>query len=321
MGKNRVVVKKSIPQEGQRNKDVQLKPHIRGITKTRICVKRTRVSTNGKKNSRRKLHDESYDSQEADSKPVEDIKVDHESPEVGECESSNANDGKSNDIKANKSASHKSDNESATTSDLRRTFKLLIGVTASVAAIKLLELMRKFHSVFPKSINIQSNPTVVDIEIRVVITSNVKHFTSKQDLQEESYALIYEDADEWSQWRQLSDPVLHIELRKWADLFLIAPLDANTMAKMANGICDNLLCCIVRAWDLSKPLIYCPAMNVHMYNHPLTNEHLSKLESFGYLRIDPVKKKLACGDYGIGGMASVDSIVDFVVNRISKIQI
>lgn len=127
-----------------------------------------------------------------------------------------------------------------------------------------------------------------------------------------------DDQDEWSQWTKMSDPVLHIELRKWADIFVIAPLDANTMSKIANGICDNLLTCVIRAWDMSKTLLYCPAMNVHMYEHPITAEHLSKLDSFGYVRIDCVEKQLACGDVGLGGMATVDTIAERVVECLSR---
>lgn len=63
------------------------------------------------------------------------------------------------------------------------------------------------------------------------------------------------DEDEWHEWSQVGDPVLHIELRRWADVFVVAPLSANTLAKMANGLCDNLVTCIARAWDFTRPLI------------------------------------------------------------------
>ncbi len=61
-----------------------------------------------------------------------------------------------------------------------------------------------------------------------------------------------QDESDWRDWQKVGDPVLHIELRRWADIFVIAPLSANTLAKMANGMCDNLLTCIVRAWDFKK---------------------------------------------------------------------
>jgi phosphopantothenoylcysteine decarboxylase len=84
---------------------------------------------------------------------------------------------------------------------------------------------------------------------------------------------IYEDAMEWETWKGRSDPVLHIELRKWADCFLIAPLSANTLAKLANGLCDNLITLVCRCWNMKKndkgtlmtPILVCPAMNTMMW--------------------------------------------------------
>ncbi|ALA62458.1 HAL3 domain protein [Turkeypox virus] len=120
---------------------------------------------------------------------------------------------------------------------------------------------------------------------------------------------IYTDSDEWFTWKELFDPVLHIELRRWADIFIIAPLTANTLAKIANGICDNLLTSIVRAWDISKPLIFCPAMNTLMWEHPITESQIDTLKHMGYIEIECIEKKLACGDNGKGAMAEIDDIV------------
>ncbi|XP_036135518.1 phosphopantothenoylcysteine decarboxylase isoform X2 [Molossus molossus] len=97
-------------------------------------------------------------------------------------------------------------------------------------------------------------------------------------------------------WKCRSDPVLHIDLRRWADLMLVAPLDANTLGKVASGICDNLLTCVIRAWDLRKPLLFCPAMNTAMWEHPITSQQVGQLQAFGYIEIPCVAKKLVCGD-------------------------
>lgn len=70
---------------------------------------------------------------------------------------------------------------------------------------------------------------------------------------------------------------MHIELRKWADCLLIAPLSANTMAKISNGLCDNLLTNVARAWDYNKPMILAPAMNTMMYENPITKKQITKL--------------------------------------------
>lgn len=208
---------------------------------------------------------------------------------------------------------------SASISVKKKVFNVLLAVTGSVATIKLVELAKKIDSTLPKTYLDKTTGDKMEacVNIKIVMTKNSMHFAPKDQVEAElanSKIEIFEDADEWSTWKKMGDPVLHIELRKWADLCLIAPLDANTMAKLANGICDNLLTCIVRAWDLSKPLIYCPAMNVHMYNHPITKEQISKLQSHGYLRVDCVEKRLACGDVGMGAMASIDTIAQKVID-------
>ncbi|CAA6659641.1 unnamed protein product [Spirodela intermedia] len=94
--------------------------------------------------------------------------------------------------------------------------------------------------------------------------------------------VLYTDDDEWSTWSKIGDSVLHIELRKWADLMVIAPLSANT---------------------LGKPLFVAPAMNTFMWNNPFTERHLSLITELGISLIPPVTKRLACGDYGNGAMA------------------
>uniref|UniRef100_A0A3P9D7J9 Phosphopantothenoylcysteine decarboxylase n=1 Tax=Maylandia zebra TaxID=106582 RepID=A0A3P9D7J9_9CICH len=119
-------------------------------------------------------------------------------------------------------------------------------------------------------------------------------------------------------WKQRSDPVLHIELRRWADLLVIAPLDANSLGKIASGICDNLLTCVVRAWDTSRPLLFCPAMNTAMWLHPITAQQVSRLKEFGYVEIPCVAKKLVCGDEGKGAMAEVSTIVSLVKEYLQK---
>jgi phosphopantothenoylcysteine decarboxylase len=131
---------------------------------------------------------------------------------------------------------------------------------------------------------------------------------------------------------EVGEPVLHIELRKWADVLLLAPLDANTLAKAALGLCDNLLTCVYRAWDFRKPVILAPAMNTMMWEHPVTARHFRTfLEDHGGVLpasgtadalaaainetcprlqvVGPISKRLACGDEGIGGLADPASIV------------
>uniref|UniRef100_A0A669EN98 Phosphopantothenoylcysteine decarboxylase n=2 Tax=Oreochromis TaxID=8139 RepID=A0A669EN98_ORENI len=172
------------------------------------------------------------------------------------------------------------------------TFNVLVGVTGSVAALKLPLLVSQLLE-------------LSRVDVRVVTTEHAKHFYNPAEVS----VKIYSDKDEWELWKQRSDPVLHIELRRWADLLVIAPLDANTLGKIASGICDNLLTCVVRAWDTSRPLLFCPAMNTAMWLHPITAQQVSKLKEFGYVEIPCIAKKLVCGDEGKGAMAEVSTIV------------
>ncbi|XP_069416296.1 phosphopantothenoylcysteine decarboxylase isoform X2 [Ovis canadensis] len=184
---------------------------------------------------------------------------------------------------------------------LRRQFRVLVGVTGSVAALKLPLLVSKLLD-------------IPDLEVAVVTTERAKHFYSPRDVP----VTLYSDTDEWEMWKCRSDPVLHIDLRRWADLMLVAPLDANTLGKVASGICDNLLTCVIRAWDRSKPLLFCPAMNTAMWEHPITEQQVGQLKAFGYIEIPCVAKKLVCGDQGLGAMAEVGTIVDKVKEVLSQ---
>jgi len=149
------------------------------------------------------------------------------------------------------------------------------------------------------------------------------------------------DADEeWNEWNRLGDPVLHIDLRDWADVLLIAPLSAHTLAKLAHGLCDDALSCVVRAWDFGhgnrpgKPLLLAPAMNTAMWLHPLTQQQLHEIQCFwntsyapsnsntltsGVSIINPDVKALACGEVGTGALASVENILVAVQDTLHAI--
>jgi len=106
------------------------------------------------------------------------------------------------------------------------------------------------------------------------------------------------------------------QLSAWADLLLLAPLSANTLAKVALGVCDNLVTRVARGWDAAKPLVAAPAMNTRMWEHCTTAAHLAALQHSGAVCVPPVAKRLACGDVGVGAMAAVSSIVDAVAERV-----
>ncbi len=141
------------------------------------------------------------------------------------------------------------------------------------------------------------------------------------------------DADEWpGAGYTRGDPVGHIELRRWAEVLVVAPLDANTLAKFALGLADNYLTCLFRAWDFAKPVVLAPAMNTLMWQSPATLRHLRILledhagspPPAGWLLeeapsvfahhaprivlVPPRSRRLACGDIGQGAMAQVEAI-------------
>jgi phosphopantothenoylcysteine decarboxylase len=194
---------------------------------------------------------------------------------------------------------------------------MLLGVTGSVAAIYTKELFEALHA--------------EGHAVKVVATEAARYFFDAATLGEGAVTF---DADEWPvpHYRR-GDPVLHIELRRWAALLLIAPLDANTLAKLALGLADNCLTCVYRAWDRSRPVVLAPAMNTLMWEHPATARHLRQIaEDMGAgtlpagLSLDeivesingqpaplrivaPIAKRLACDDVGVGAMAERDAIL------------
>lgn len=188
------------------------------------------------------------------------------------------------------------------------TKHILVACTGSVATIKLPVLLQQLLT--------KSSEAPFNVEIKVITTDKAKHFI--QTVEIPSNIQILSDDDEWSAWTKRGDPVVHIDLGKWADVMLIAPLDANSLAKIASGICDNLLLCTVRAWDFTKPLIFCPAMNTRMWEHPLTQEHINVLKGWGFIEVPVVAKTLMCGDTGNGAMAEVDTIVAEVIEIVGK---
>lgn len=170
--------------------------------------------------------------------------------------------------------------------------RLLIGVTSSIAAYRIPNLI----SMLSKN----------EFQIKTMISERAKAFVAPQAMAVMSGFPCYTDADEWNN----TENVLHIELAKWCEALLIAPLTANTLAKIAYGLCDNLLTSAVRALG-DKPLILAPAMNTRMWENPLTRKHLDLVgENYSLSVIDPVAKRLADGDRGMGGLAEDETILD-----------
>lgn len=188
---------------------------------------------------------------------------------------------------------------------------ILIAASGSVATIKLPLMVRKLKTVYGDK-----------VEVQAILTTAAQHFLDASQQQEmaDLGVRIWKDKDEWTCWKKSSEKILNAELKKWADVLLIAPLSANTLCKIANGICDNLLTSIIRAWNPAAPIIVAPAMNTMMYNHPLTAKHLEviKTEMPWIQVLLPVEKKLVCGDTGVGAMLEWSQVVDCLVGRLSE---
>ncbi|CAE6409340.1 unnamed protein product [Rhizoctonia solani] len=184
---------------------------------------------------------------------------------------------------------------------------ILLIATGSVATIKVPLIVQKLL-------------TYDKVKVEVVATDAALNFIRKDEI-EALGSRVWTDSGDWSAsisfaWKKVGDPILHIELRRWADAVLVAPCSANTLAKIASGLCDNLATCVLRALAPSTPTFVFPAMNTHMYEHPLTIRHLDTIKDIiGYNVVGPVGKALACGDIGMGAMTEWSDIVQLVVSR------
>ena len=168
--------------------------------------------------------------------------------------------------------------------------KILLGVTGSIAAYKSLLLVRLL---------IREGATV-----RVIQTPASRDFVTPLSLATLSKNPVLSElfaADTWAN---------HVELGRWADLLIIAPLSCNTLGKMANGLCDNLL--LATYLSAICPVVVAPAMDEDMWNHPSTRTNLEKIQSFGNRVIPVGKGELASGLFGDGRMAEPETILEYI---------
>lgn len=167
--------------------------------------------------------------------------------------------------------------------------EIILGVTASIAAYKACEIIRSLKE--------------EGFEVTVIMTEEAKEFIAPLTLASLSrnkvYSPMFADPQDWE--------IEHISLADKADLILIAPATANSIAKLACGLGDDLLSsCILAA---KAPVLIAPAMNCNMFKHKITQENITRLKSAGYKFIGPEKGKLADGRVGIGHLASAEEIV------------
>ena len=172
--------------------------------------------------------------------------------------------------------------------------KILVGISASVAAYKSLSLIRLLKK--------QGH------QVKTVLSKSAKKFITAQSLEslgaETRYKLFDKEAEK---------AMSHIELARWADIFIIAPATANTIGKMANGIADNLLTTIYLA--TGAKIVIAPAMNHLMLKHPATQENLLRLKNRpNHWIIEGEEGEQACGEVGKGRMAEPEAIMEFLNN-------
>ncbi|HEX4849642.1 MAG TPA: bifunctional phosphopantothenoylcysteine decarboxylase/phosphopantothenate--cysteine ligase CoaBC [Puia sp.] len=171
--------------------------------------------------------------------------------------------------------------------------KILIGVTGSIAAYKSILLIRLLIK--------------EGAEVKVIMTSAAKDFVTPLSLSTVSKNPVLVDLFEENTWAN------HVMLGRWADLMLIAPLSCNTLAKMAIGICDNLL--LATYLSATCPIAVAPAMDEDMWQHPATKENLEKLKARGHQVIPVEKGELASGLEGEGRMAEPEHILSFITEH------
>ena len=179
--------------------------------------------------------------------------------------------------------------------------KILLGVTGSIAAYKSAFLVRLLVK--------------AGAEVKVVMTTSATDFIAPltlSTLSKNPVVSTYTDDPTTGVWNN------HVELGLWADLMIIAPATANTLAKMANGICDNVL---LATYQSAKcPVAVAPAMDLDMFQHPATRKNLGTLQEFGNLIIPAGTGELASGLHGEGRMAEPDEILAFVEGHFNSSQ-
>jgi len=167
--------------------------------------------------------------------------------------------------------------------------KILLGITGGIAAYKSCELVRLLQK--------------QGAEVRVVMTEGATKFVTPLTFSALTHNEVETDL--------FNNSIKHIELAKWADLFVIAPATANTIAKIANGIADNLLTNISLA--STCPILIAPAMNANMYANGATQKNLSIIRELGIDIIGPDSGYQACGDIGKGRLVSLEQIVEKII--------
>ncbi|MBY5034565.1 phosphopantothenoylcysteine decarboxylase [Streptococcus gallolyticus] len=171
---------------------------------------------------------------------------------------------------------------------------ITLAVTGSISAYKAAELSNQLSK--------------LGHHVTVLMSQSATQFITPLTLQSLSKNLVHTDV----MLEEDPSSIKHIDIAKETDLFLVAPLSANTLAKLAHGTADNIITAVALALPVGKPKLVAPAMNTNMYLNPATQHNLHLLRSYGFEEIKPREALLACGDYGTGALADIDTILEKV---------
>lgn len=178
------------------------------------------------------------------------------------------------------------------------TKRIILAVSGSISAYKSADLTSKLKK--------------KGYDVHVIMTETAQAFITPLTLQVLSKNPVHTDVLE----EKLADRINHIDLGKEADLFIVAPASANTIAKLSNGMADNMLTATALALPSTTPKLIAPAMNTKMYDNPLTKKNLNTLVQLGYQEILPKSGVLACGDTGRGALADIDVILKAIDSKL-----
>lgn len=175
---------------------------------------------------------------------------------------------------------------------------VVLGVTGSIAAYKIA--------------NLASMLVKLNADVHVIMTQNATHFITPMTFETLTNNKCIVDTFD----RNFNFDVKHVSLAKRGDLFLVAPCTANVIGKVANGICDDMLTTTIMA--TKAPVLFSPAMNTGMWENPVLQDNLKKLQHYGYHVIEPVVGRLACGDTGSGKMPSEETLLEHILLHLAR---
>ncbi|WP_105140310.1 phosphopantothenoylcysteine decarboxylase [Streptococcus suis] len=177
---------------------------------------------------------------------------------------------------------------------------ITLAVTGSISAYKAADLT--------------SQLTKLGHQVTVLMSRSAMDFITPLTLQSLSKNLVHTDV----MIEENPTLIKHIDIAKETDLFLVAPASANTIAKLANGMADNIITATALALPIGTKKLLAPAMNTNMYLNPATQKNLKTLTEYGFEEIKPREALLACGDFGTGALAEIDVILNKVMEVLNE---